>query len=366
MKLKSFLSVNVGSIITSLLCGFAWANSHENITSEPTKIHLRNGDNKIVQLLRVNLSPLQRKALSNNVSFRLNNPNHHYLYQKANDLPSNVENGMNKIPVLDQGAWGTCATFAATAAVDALYGLTGTRSVSQLCNLELGRTIQNPDETGGWEGSFGYLVLQQIAQYGYMPQSYEISKICGGLSEYPTDNPYDNGDPMSVDIFMQDSVKTFSANDWKPILSYADHVEPLELEVGEKILDEVKRYLFKGDRVLLGTLLDPDQDEAGAVGEYGRVENDTWVLTDAIKRDIDRGIIAGHELVITGYDDHACAEYTETPESGHAKPIVKKQCGILHLRNSWSIFAGDKGDYYMTYDYFKAMAIEAYAILNMQ
>lgn len=325
--------------------------------SVPIKIHLHNGKDKIVQLQKINFSAAQRKKLANNVTLTLKKP--YYLFQKSSELPASIEDGMNNIPVLDQGKWGTCATFAATAALDALYGLQGNKSISQLCNLELGRTIQNPDETGGWEGSFGYLILQQIEKYGYVPKLFEKSKVCGGLAEYPVDNPFNNGDPMPVDLFLEDSVKSFSAADWKPILFFKGDFDPISPDVGAKALDDVKHYLLKGDRVLFGTVLDPNVGDAGAIGKYDAVDADTWVLTDAIKRSIEQGEIAGHEMVIIGYDDNACAEYDEVKDDTH---MVKKQCGILHLRNSWSELAGDKGDYYMTYDYFKTMALEVYAI----
>lgn len=61
-------------------------------------------------------------------------------------------------------------------------------------------------------------------------------------------------------------------------------------------------------------------------------------------------------MVIDGYDDNACATY-QTKDG-----TQKQQCGLLRLRNSLGSQAGDAGDYYMTYDYFKAMIIEAFVI----
>lgn len=353
---KSFFSLSSACGLL-MISGFSLAESSMRMYSAPAKIHLNNGNHKIIRLLRVNLSEEDRKILLKRISFTLKKTK--YPLKKISNLPPTIENGMGGVPVFDQGAWGTCATFATTAVLDALYGLTGGQSISQLCNLELGRSIKNPNEAGGWQGSFGYLVLQQIAQYGYIPQSYQNTVGCGGLKKYPVNNPYNNGYAMPVDLFIQNSVKSFSANDWASLLSVPQGPGLLTEERGEKILNHVKNHLVKGHRVLLSLFLDPEKGDAGAIGEFHGIRNDVWLLTNTIQEDIKKGIIAGHALVITGYDDNACAKFTENYSQS---AIVKQQCGILHLRNSWSSFAGDNGDYYMTYDYFKTMALEAYAI----
>ena len=69
-------------------------------------------------------------------------------------LSSSIDLGMNNVPVLDQGSHGTCVTFATTAAVDAVLGKGD--YVSQLCNLELGATLEQFGYyPSGWDGSFG-------------------------------------------------------------------------------------------------------------------------------------------------------------------------------------------------------------------
>lgn len=59
-----------------------------------------------------------------------------------------------------------------------------------------------------------------------------------------------------------------------------------------------------------------------------------------------------HELLITGYDD----DVQVRDDNGHT------QQGIFTLRNSWSSLVGDNGNYYVTYDYFKFLALEAMAL----
>jgi C1A family cysteine protease len=46
---------------------------------------------------------------------------------------------------------------------------------------------------------------------------------------------------------------------------------------------------------------------------------------------------AGHEVIVIGYDNNQ---------------------KLLKIRNSWSANMGDNGDYYMTYNFFNAMANE--------
>ncbi|MGF2339111.1 C1 family peptidase, partial [Acinetobacter baumannii] len=60
----------------------------------------------------------------------------------------------------------------------------------------------------------------------------------------------------------------------------------------------------------------------------------------------------GHEMIITGYDDNAIA----VDDNG------REHKGLFTLRNSWGEQFGDKGNFYMSYDYFKVLTIEAQRI----
>jgi C1A family cysteine protease len=57
-------------------------------------------------------------------------------------------------------------------------------------------------------------------------------------------------------------------------------------------------------------------------------------------------------MIITGYDDEAIA----IDKLGH------QHKGLFTLRNSWGSSVADKGNFYMSYDYFKTLAMEAYKI----
>jgi hypothetical protein len=315
----------------------------------PVRIELNNNQAKVVQLMQVQLSQAAAKQLGQNIAMVMQQP--HQMMASNSNMPSKANATMNGLPVLDQGRWGSCATFASTAAVDATLGLSGDNTVSQLCNLELGKTLNElQGADGGWQGSFGYLVLGQVEKYGYLPMSYQKSQGCGGLKAYPVGGG-SNGQAMSKAEFAQGAVHAFSKANWKDIAHYNGSFKPIDPQEGQQYLDKVKSAIVKGHRVVFGTLLDQWVGQAGAIGKYEGATNDAWVLTDQIKRDIEQGWPAGHEMVIYGYDDNACASFNGT-----------KQCGLLRLRNSWSAGAGAKGDYFMSYDYFKTMAIESYEL----
>ena len=60
-------------------------------------------------------------------------------------------------------------------------------------------------------------------------------------------------------------------------------------------------------------------------------------------------------MIITGYDDDAIA----TDEKGQTYK------GLLTLRNSWGKNAGDAGNFYMSYDYFKRLGVEVQRIRQL-
>jgi len=91
----------------------------------------------------------------------------------------------------------------------------------------------------------------------------------------------------------------------------------------------------------------------GACATFNAHE-DTWALADEIVKDKNPEI-GGHEMVISGYDDNAVA----VDNTG------KKHKGLFTLRNSWGSQAGDNGNYYMSYDYFKQFVIEVNSIAKL-
>ena len=94
---------------------------------------------------------------------------------------------------------------------------------------------------------------------------------------------------------------------------------------------------------------------AGAMG-WHNFFNDTWVFTKSMQKDInDLESLDGHELIVTGYDDQAVAM--------DWRGIRHK--GLLTLRSSWGSSVGDWGDFYMSYDYYKTLTVEAMEVIPL-
>lgn len=341
---------NVG--LTALVIS-QFASAGSNLPQDTKAITLETqAGPKVIRLMDVDLSKKQK----NDLVFKSTQYMNGFVAKTAPDYQGmhEIQLGMNNVPVLDQGMWGTCATFATTAAINAYQGLYDDAAISQLCNLQLGRTIHFGGN-GGWNGSYGELIFQQINEFGYMTQADQKASGCGGLTEYPMDDEAGNGDRMLVRDFYAHSDKSFTENDWQLIQS-AMTDDPA---VADKVLAEVKNSLARGHRTTFGVLLDVKRGfgTVGAIGTYNNVDNSTWVITPEIINDIVlKELVGGHEMVITGFDDNACASYTDS--NGH----VQAQCGLLTLRNSWGEDIADKGNFYMTYDYFKSLTLEVAAV----
>ena len=266
------------------------------------------------------------------------------------DLPSKINLSMNKVPVLDQGQHGTCVTFADTGALDAMHG--NTDYISQLCNLELGNALsqQNPDYPSGWDGSFSTIVLTQIAKYGIINMDYQHQYGCSGLTAYPTNDPTNTGAPLDVQTFAEHSEAIMNNVKTSTILDPENALTPRADSAA--VLEEVKRSLAQGNRVVFGVLVDTNYHNNGTYGTFVK-NKDSWIITPEIQRDLDNdNIHAGHEMIITGYDDNATIK----------GPDQTLHQGVLTLRNSWGPRAGNAGNYYMSYEYFQKLAIEVIAI----
>lgn len=296
-----------------------------------------------LKLMRVHLSDKAMSVLAKRAKEAL--AGEKQLLVHYGKFPDAVQLGMNNVPVLNQGAHGSCVTFAVTAAIDA--ELNKGNYISQLCSLQLGNYLAgNGYNTSGWDGAWARNVLNQLSTFGLVNKNSEAEYGCGGLYQYPLESgdPQTTVSPEDYHLLSEPSVS------WSTILdaeeAYLDRVDT------HKTLAAVKESLMQGNRVAFGVLLlDFDLGFVGAVGKKGN-NYDSWVLTPEIARDAylhpDFG---GHEMVITGYDDNAIAVDDEG----------RKHQGLLTLRNSWGE-TGDHGDFYMSYDYFQLFVDEAHRI----
>ena len=232
-----------------------------------------------------------------------------------------VDLGMNNVPVLDQGAYGTCVTFSSTAALDALLGKGD--YIDQQCSLELDE-IDSKDDTypeGGlngdyWNGAYiASQVINPILQQGSIKKG-----DCFG-DTYP--NQY--ASLTSLDQYTDKSDK--------------DSFKSVKEVFNQNLtLDAVKNALNQGHRVVfgstIGSLVQGFSVKVGKTKSSGGL----WACKQSTTTtDYCTTQAGGHEIVIIGYDD--------------AQELLK-------IRNSWGPETGDNGDYYMTYSYFDRMNID--------
>jgi hypothetical protein len=329
------------------------------LITKPSALNITGQRTKPVVLMNVNLTPAQKKLILN---FEDNTS--HIEALAGEKLPSFSDVGMNGVPVLDQGMHGTCVTFAATAALNAIMDKGD--YISQLCSLQLGSYLeQRSYAPSGWDGSYGNIVLDQFKRFGIVSKSKQATEGCAGVKEYPANDMNYQGNPMSLKEY-----KALSENlDYNfQTREYFSIIDPFlrmsandnQAQAKNNLLRLIKRTLAKPvddiqQRIIFGTiLLQADGGcNVGACATYHNT-NDTWALTKAIKK--KKEILGGHEMIIIGYDDNAIA----TDNEG------KKHKGLLKLRNSWGDDVGDQGDFYMTYDYFKRLVMNVDNVVYLQ
>lgn len=318
----------------------------------PSSANDTNSNKKrVIKLMKVTLSHEAQRVLAKNLTQAL-------AHQKAptekltnsSKLPRKVQLGMDNVPVFDQGSHGSCVAFAVTAAIDA--AVYHDDYISQLCQLQVGNYLEaNSYSHSGWNGSFGRLTLNQMDMLGIVNKDAEATFGCGGLKNYPTQD-LDPTSMMNLEEYRQISeVIDRDRYDWSTVLDVANAL--YERTDTNKTLTYIKTSLVSGDRTVFAVLLlDFDLGTMGAVGSKNML-HDSWVLTPEIARDAFlSGGLGAHEMVITGYDDDAIS----IDDSG------EEHRGLLTLRNSWGDKIGDHGNFYMSYDYFKFLVIEAQRI----
>ncbi|MFJ1268110.1 C1 family peptidase [Legionella lytica] len=266
-------------------------------------------------------------------------------------MPAQKQLGMNGVPVLDQGYFGTCVTFANTAAIDAILGKGD--YISQLCLLQLGN-YKYSYTASGWSGSLNRSILSRLEDHGFVSKETQRTVGCGGLNEYPGNEDETPRSAISFDSYHKISEdlidnKIYSA----PILDAYKVMLTNEVDTQE-LIGEIKQAINREQRVTMVSFLPAiDLGLAGAVGKHHEV-NDTWVLSTTIERELYQyPFMAGHSMIITGYDDNATA----------VDDLGRVHTGLFTLRNSWGEQLGDKGDFYMSYDYFKVLGFEANQII---
>ncbi len=336
--------------LSSFLCcfsfvSFAQSTEFTHALTTPIQAQIRVQETEIaIQLQHYVIPNKAKKTLAERAFF--STPFQTVFLGQAQQL------GMNDVPVLNQGPFGSCVTFANIGAIDAL--LSPEEYISEWCNLTLGEYFEENSKNypSGWNGSFGEIVLNQMLYMGVIPKRDESMIECGHASSYLLAGTKKSA--MSLTEFNTYSQPLENVT-WNSILNYMDGLYFKEKEMNG-VLNDVKKTLMAKDRMTLGFLIDDAHLFLGIEGQH-MVPNDTWVMTPEIEQHLAEGRIdAGHEVIITGFDDDAVV---------YDKKGGPHQ-GVFTLRNSWGVQAGNHGDYYMTYDYFLKMAVEVQRITRFE
>ncbi len=286
----------------------------------------------------------------------------------SDNLPSEVNLGMNGVPVLDQGKYPTCVTFAVTAAIDA--AINKGDYISQLCLLQLSTSLaENSYYHSLWLGSSIRIVLDYIAHYGIMSIADQKKGYCNNVKTYPLlyNKKYEN-QKLSVASYHAHSEDAYHSYHIEPQVLFAfahtywvDDDPDRILTLGnnsdgwvtpEASLAALRKSLSEGNRVVVEFLFNGVLERGGNINE----DNDAWFASNDLKSAFASVLYFSqgdaiwylHDAVIFGYNDKLTV--------GNAKG--ESQTGVFYLRNSW----GEEKLEYMTYDFFKLMAMEGISI----
>ncbi len=272
-------------------------------------------------------------------------------------LPSSTLLGMNGVPPLDQGMHNTCVTFAVSEAIDAALGKGD--YVSQLCFLQLGTSLaKNSYTSSGWDGAHGSRILNRFSEFGIVNKAYQEKFGCGGQKEYQLFDDIEAPMPLAEYHQASEDIENNKIH-WAPIFNlFEDELSTLadRRDDVQKNIVGIKTALANKERVVLGFFLHlPFDHPENAEKDYASYhkKNDTLILSQGAIDDLKAGSenFGGHEILLTGYDDKAVAYDND------GKPHV----GLFYYRNSVADLDNNY-DMYISYDYVKLFADEAYGI----
>lgn len=225
-----------------------------------------------------------------------------------------VDLGMNNVPVLDQGSYGTCVTFSSAGALDTFLGKD---TISQQCSLEL--DIADPaDDTysqGGLAGNYwngAYLATQVINPI--LKQGFMSKTSC--KTAYPSPST-----TIKLADYQKSSDKTSLS---KVTVNYH----------ATNSIDLLKAALNAGHRMVFSSMIGPSVSGYNISIGGSQKSGGLWACQQASQdtaNNCNGSYAGGHEIIAIGYDD--------------AQQLIK-------IRNSWNTVVGDSGNYYMTYAYY--------------
>lgn len=267
--------------------------------------------------------PADKQSITANTSVELHN------LLRKNHIKMQVDLGMDNMPVLDQGPYGTCITFSTTAALNALKHIGDT--ISQQCLLELGNFEEEMsfgEIASGWDGAYYEEVISRIQNYGIVtkskcPHQYANSTYKLFPHEYMS---YSRNGRWARDVNFYD-------------LSNRDQ----DYRRVPATIEQIKSALNSGHRILIGAILLNDYPDGLPIKNS---HNGLWDFPpnysmQQVEQDIEEGNFGGHAIIVTGYNE---------------------DLKLFKIRNSWGPTEGDHGDFYMTYRYFERMNDDAFEV----
>lgn len=274
---------------------------------------------KTIQLMKI----IPSQALTERVELASATPDAEKDYSKGIDPNFQVDLGMGSVPVLDQGQYGTCVTFASTAALDAAMGKGN--YVDQQCSLELNKYLGH----NYWNGANDATeIIDPLKKHGVVQQGKCNYK-------YPRNT-------VKISPTAYAKLTTPTPELAKVADTYHDENHKMDISA-------LKAVLKSGHRVAIGTLLLDSADPISVQGFDITINGKSkrgglWACKQPSSSSNYCGTSqAGHEIVVIGYDD--------TQE-------------LLKIRNSWNTVVGDSGNFYMTYAFYKAMVLDGTEIYS--
>jgi hypothetical protein len=221
-----------------------------------------------------------------------------------------VDLGMNSVPVLDQGAEGTCVTFSSIAALDALLKIGD--FISPQCALELYLSLGNNYWDGAYDASN---IIDPLITYGVV-----FEKQCD--HSYPTPN-----------VSMDPKIYTTKYADPTVLLKHVISIHYDSLNI-----DQIKEIIDRKHRLIMAFALQDSFPNGFDIAINGvNISGGLWACQQPGSENYCQNLSDSHESVVIGYDDSQ---------------------QLLKIRNSWSSDLGDEGDFYMTYKFFKIMSLD--------
>ena len=224
--------MNILPFLSSLFISAAAAATHSCDFLDSNSVHIGGSEDKHIQLMPIEDRRINAVKMG---SFWQQSEKDYRGGIRSFSGGSAVDLGMDGVPVLDQGAYGTCVTFASTAALDARIGKGD--YISQQCSLALSQGLSN----NYWDGAYyPGQIIDPLRDNGVVEQSKCPDR-------YPS---------RYASVSVQDYKNLADAEASAAVAAVTYSYSP------SANLEGVKKALRSGSRVLTGFLLQGSSSQA--------------------------------------------------------------------------------------------------------